>query len=377
MRRLVLRMLFRKKGTASAILAIALLIALIASVNLLLNNITAQTRTLSQLASTSETYLIVSKNATALSDSQIDSAIINQIRSNADIDYAVSQQITKATLTTALGNYSVNVRGVYNLQAFLKNNQAYLNGSISQNQSETNIGIILSKLAAINLNDTLTLIINEQPVQLKVAGIIQTTTQSDSELIMPLSTLQALTQKNATISYIEFSLKDQNKAAQTLNNITQTLPPNTKVMQTQQLVAFAQDINNQTIAFINLWSTAIYVVVIAASYIMAARLVNEAEYELCMLRNLGAKKKVTLSLILIHTLIIAFVGSVIGIAVGIVGTQMAATGVRWVWGNSQLAPFLQPQQALQILLIALASSMVGSVYPAINATKAATRETPT
>ena len=72
-------------------------------------------------------------------------------------------------------------------------------------------------------------------------------------------------------------------------------------------------------------------VVIAASYVMAARLVGEAKQELYILRTLGVKKNATFNLIVVHTITIAFVGSIIGLTLGIVGTQVAATGVRWVW----------------------------------------------
>ncbi len=268
MQPLAFKMLFRKKGTASAILAIALLIALITSVNCLVNNINSQTTLLSKLASPGETYLITSKNSTSLSDSQIDPTIIDQIKNNSDVNYATSQQIIQATLTTNAGNYTVTLRGVDDIQAFLTNHQASINGSISQKESQANLGIILAKLASVNKNDQLNITINNKSAQLKVAGIIQTTQQSDAELTMPLTTLQSITQENNTVSFIEFSIKDPTQANKILASITQTLPSNTKITSTQQITAFAQDINNQTIVFINIWSIAIYAVVVAASYII-------------------------------------------------------------------------------------------------------------
>ena len=365
MQPLAFKVLFRKKGTASAILAIALLIALITSVNCLVNNINSQTTLLMKLTSLGETYLITSKSSTSLSDSEIDSTIINQIKNNSDVKYATSQQIIQATLTTSAGNYTVTVRGLDDIRAFFNNRQVRVNGSLSQKETETNIGIILAKLASINKNDSLTLTINNKASQFTVAGITQTQEQSDTEVIMPLINLQKITQNNDTVSFIEFSIKDPNQADKIIANITQTLPPNTKITSTQQIAAFAQDVNNQTVVFINIWSIAIYTVVVAASYIIATRAVNEAEYELYMLRTLGAKKKITVNLIMIYALTLAFVGSIMGLSIGIVGTQAASTFVRWIWGNSQLAPFLEVNQALEILLLAFASSFIGSIYPAI------------
>jgi ABC-type lipoprotein release transport system permease subunit len=371
--RLILRMLLRKRGTAVAVLAIALLIALVASVDSLLNNVTAQTTALTQLAHISETYLVVSKNVNVLSESQIDPLIINQLRNNPNIGYAVSQQITSATVNVDSTSYSVTVRGIDELPVFLQRNRAIINGSVSEQPLEVNIGVILSNLLGAKINDTLPVTISGQSINLKVVGIIETSKQADTELLMPLDSLEMLTH-NTSVSYVEFSLKNQNQAD--LNNITQTLPSNTKLMQTQKLVTFAQDINDQTVVFITCWSTTIYAVVIATSYVLASRIVNEAEYELLTLHNLGAKKNVITRLILMYTLIVAFVGSAVGVALGIVGTQIAATGIRWLWGNALLAPFLEPFQALLILLPALVAALIGGLYPILTATKTVAREMP-
>jgi ABC-type lipoprotein release transport system permease subunit len=376
MQPLAFKMLFRKKGTASAIIAIALLIALLASVNSLLNNINSETSALTTFSNVGQNYLITSKNSSSLSDSQIDSTLINQIQNDSNINYVTNQQITEGILKTKDGNYTVKIRATNDLQAYLGNRDVYLNGSISQNESETNMGIVLSQLTSINKNDSLNLTINNHSAQLKVVGIIQTNQQSDAELIMPLTTLQAFTQQTGTVSFIEFSFINPILANKTLREMTQTLPNDIKIIKLTQAAEFAQAINNQTINFINVWSIAIYMVVIAAAYVLATRLVNEAKYELYTLRTLGIKKKATLSLIVTHTLTIVFVGSAIGLAIGLVGTQIAATGVRWFWGNSQLAPFLQPEQALQILLLALVSSLIGSIYPALKATREAAKEAP-
>jgi len=373
---LAFKMLFRKKGTASAILAIALLVALTTSVNSLVNNINSQTSVLSELPSIGQTYLITSKNSTSLSDSQIDPALINQIKNNSNVNYAASQQIIQATLTTKLGNYTVNILGVDNVRAYFDNDGASISGSVSQNQSETDVGIILANLASININSSLTVTIYNKITQLNVVGISRTTKQSDTELIMPLKNLQALTKNNHTISFIEFSIKDFSTDNKTIASITQTLPSDVKITKVQQIQTFAQDINNQTINFINVWSIAVYIVITAASYIITTRMINEAKYDLYMLRALGAKKKTTISLIILHTLIIGFISSIIGVAIGIVGTQIAATGVRWLWSSFAIAPFLQPSQALEILSLALASCLTGCIYPAMKTAQKLATENP-
>jgi ABC-type lipoprotein release transport system permease subunit len=367
MQALAFKVLFQKKGTASAILAIALLIALITSINCLVNSINSQTAILGKLT-VGQTYLVTSKNSTALSDSQINPEIIAQIKNNQDINRVISQQVIRANLTTNEGNYSVTARGVDDLHAYFGNRQAYIDGAISQNISQTNIGTILSKLTSTNKNAIVTLTINNKPTSLKVTGITQTHGQSDTELTLPLAILQEITQTN-TVSTVEFSIKNPDLTNKILTNLTQTLPSDVKITSIQPIATFTQDINNQTVIFINTWSLIIYIVVMAASYNIATRLVNEAEYELYNLRTLGVKKKAATNLIIVYALTIGFVGSLIGLSIGIVGTQTASTFVRWLWGTSQLAPYLEVNQMVAILFLAVVFSFFGSIYPAIKSTR--------
>jgi ABC-type lipoprotein release transport system permease subunit len=44
--------------------------------------------------------------------------------------------------------------------------------------------------------------------------------------------------------------------------------------------------------------------------------------------------------------------------------------LRWIQSNIEVVPFLKVDQALQILLLALASSILGCAFPALKATRA-------
>jgi ABC-type lipoprotein release transport system permease subunit len=363
MQLLALKVLIRKKGTASAIVATALLIALVASVNCLVNNINQQTTVLTKLAAASETYLLTSKNSSALSDSRIDFTIVSDVKNNSYVKYAFSEAMVQAELEATGGSCWVTVRGVDDPAAYFRLHGASVNGSVCQNSSQINAGVVLAKSLSLNKGDLVNLTINGKTAQLTLTGLVQTNQQSDAELTLQLSALNNFTD-NASVSYVEFAIKDPAQA-HALENITQTLPLNTKITPTQQITAFAQNINSQTVAFITLWSVAVYVVVAGASYVIAARTVNEAEYELGMIRTLGAKKNVTSRLVLVYALLIGFAGSLVGVSVGVVGAQATSTLVRWIWGSSLLAPFLEVDQALWVLLFAFAASFVGSFYPAL------------
>ncbi len=364
---LAFKMLFRRKGTATTILAIALLMGLVASVNSLVNNINAETNALSKLAAVSETYLIASKNSTNLTDSTLDINTANSLRNNSDIKYLLNIKQTDATLTTKSGNYEITILGVNDIKDYLDSKNAQLNGTFSTDLTQANVGSMLSKQASIVTNQTITLATDRLAMQLSVAGITQTTTQSDSEIIVPIENVFRLTGNNQTISFIEFALKDPNTQTEAISRINNHLSPYCKIMKTQQINTFAQDISSQISSFLTTWSIAIYAIVAAASYVVATRLVTEAKYELTILRTIGARKTHSIKLILIYTSAVAFAGSALGLALGIAGIQIISTTIRWVTGNFGLAPFLEPTQAIQILLFALAFSIMGCIYPTAKA----------
>ena len=116
---LAFKMLFRKKGTSSTVLAVALLVALIASTNSVVNSINSQAYALSQFARIGNAYLIISRNATSTFDSQVDAKLANLINSTGDVEYVLPQKLSEATLATSSGNHTAVIRGVDDIRAFL------------------------------------------------------------------------------------------------------------------------------------------------------------------------------------------------------------------------------------------------------------------
>lgn len=199
---------------------------------------------------------------------------------------------------------------------------------------------------------------------MRVVGVFRSQTQSDAELLAPMETLDRLAGNNDTVSLIEFSLKEGVNSREAVNQITQLLPENVKLVQAQQLPEFLRQMSMQTLAFLNVWFLAVYVAIAAASYVIATRLITESSYELSMLRALGAKKHVFFSLVLTYTTTVAFLGSILGIALGTAGAQTASTILKWIQQSVDITPFLEAEQALRMLLLTLASSIIGCMYPA-------------
>jgi len=151
-----------------------------------------------------------------------------------------------------------------------------------------------------------------------------------------------------------------------VNEIKRLLPENVKLIQAQQMGGFAQQMSMQTLIFLNVWSTAVYAAIAAASYVIATRLIVESKYELAMLRALGAKKIIPLTLIFTYIAAVAFIGSMLGISLGTAGTQAASTILRWIMPSAGITPFLEVEQAVRTLLLTFASSILGCMHPAVN-----------
>ena len=359
------KMLLRKGETASSILAIALLVAIISSTNTILNYLNLQSETLATLVNPRGTYLIISTNSTAVTDSKIDENLTTKLSNLSYIKHLLPQKILTANLTTNISSHKILVRGVEDINTFLKLRGAYLNGTAPKNWREANIGELLARASSINLGDEISLTLGERQLKLKVVGIFRSHTQSDTELLLPLKTANTLSGNNDTLSIIEFTLKEGTESRKALDQITQLLPEDTKIVQTQQLKTFAQQTNTQVATFLNIWSIAVYAAVAATSYIASTRLITESTYELTTLRAIGARKRLTITLILAHTLTIASIGSTLGIAVGTAGTQIASTLLRWITQTIDITPFLEAEQALRILFLTLTSSTIGCIYPAL------------
>jgi len=363
MKTLSFKMLLRKSGTIESILAIALIVAILASITSVVNHVNSQAETMGKLLNVGETFLILSKNSTSITDSKVDTELSSLIRNITNTKYVLTQKVFTATLTTTSNRSNMLVRGV-DTQAFLEARNARINGAYA-NDKQANVGEILARLASINKGDEINITLNSKTVTLKVAGIIQTFTQSDTELIVPMNVASLLAEDNGKVSFIEFTLKDGEQ--QEIDSLSEHLPANLKIVKTQQTQAFIQDVNNQTLSFLSLWSIAVYAIVIAASYVVASRLTIESSYELTMLKALGAKPTIPFKLILSFTIVIAILGSVLGLAIGLSGAQVISTATRWAWKSIQIAPVLEIQQTAQIILFTLAASILGCLYPALRA----------
>ena len=361
---IVLGLFFRKGGNTSPILAIALLVAILASMDSVINCVTNQTQTLSTIANTGGTFIILNQSSTALSDSKIDSKLVRLLSNDTSIRWLLPERISTITLTTSSYNHTVTIRSVEDITTFLALNGICTNGTVAKNEEEVNVGEILARVASINVGDDANITLGTSVLKARVAGIIRTQTQSDTEIVATIRATEHLTGKTSELSLIEFALNENAEEAEAINNIAHQLPTGVEIIKTQQLKEFVQGLNDQTLKFLNSWSIAVYVTVAAASYVISTRLIGDFNSELGVLRAMGAKKRFIFITIQAYTVTAILIGSMLGAAFGLAGAQIVSRILTWVW-HIEIVPFFEWSQALKLLLLTLSSSIVGCTYPAI------------
>jgi ABC-type lipoprotein release transport system permease subunit len=266
---------------------VALLVAILASANSIINYVDLQFQTLGRLVSPGRTYLILSGNSTSIMDSLVDAEVSQKLSGLSYVERVLPQKMLTVNLTVDSRSRTVQIRGVEDVGVFLKARGAYMNGAAAENWTEVNVGEILAGALSISLGGEVNL--SSGVRQVRVVGVFRSQTQSDAELVVPMEAARRLAGNDDKLSFIEFALKEGVSMLEAANEIKQLLPENVKLIQAQQMRGFAQQISVQTLAFLNVWSTAVYAAIAAASYVIATRLIVESKYEVAVLRALGAK----------------------------------------------------------------------------------------
>ena len=83
------KMLLRKGGTASSILAIALLVAILASTNATVNYLNLQAENLGRLVNPSGTHIILSQGSASIADSKISTDLLGMLVNSSYIEYTI------------------------------------------------------------------------------------------------------------------------------------------------------------------------------------------------------------------------------------------------------------------------------------------------
>ena len=364
-----LKMLLRGRGPSLSILAMALLVAILASATSVVNYIDHHAQALAELASPGRTYLIMSDGSTSTAGGESLAELASRLRALGHFDHVLLQRAVRASAATGLGTEVVWVRGVDDVRGFLKSRGARLEGSIARGRAEVNAGELLANALSVGVGDELLLAVGAEQVEVRVVGVFRSQAQSDVELLAPLEVVDALVGGDGAAPLIELVLKRGVDRAKAVSEVARLLPEGFELVQVERVRELALAMSSEVLAFLTAWSSVVYVSIAVASYVIASRLVAESSYELAVLRALGARGSTVLALVMTYVIVAALTSSLLGIAMGTACSQAVSTVLRWVRPSVEVAPFLKAEQALQILLLALASSTLGCAPPSLRAAR--------
>lgn len=227
-----------------------------------------------------------------------------------------------------------------NTTAFIKARASIVYGKVADSGSQADAGAIIAKVLDIKVGDVVTVDAFSRTQTLTVVGILNSTDQSDTGLILPLSSVWTLWPQTADrISYVEFVANDQNVASSISGNMT--------VIREQGIDQIALSFSNQTAGLLSTLTYVLLALSAAAAVAAASRVVTEVSQEYDTVRALGAELRAARSLVLYQLLVISAVSVLIGVSAGIVSTSILATLLKALDGLP-LSPGIDPVKLFTI-----------------------------
>ena len=241
-----------------------------------------------------------------------------------------------------------------------------INGTAFTNDSTNQV--MIGKTEAQSLNKTIGDSINLYGQNFTITGTFETGNfMTDNGIMMPLSTLQNLTNNQNKVSDVLVKVTDNANVTTVSNTITNTYPNQL----TTSTAADSANRINQGLGFI---STASWAISLLAIFIGAVGVINtmvmtvyERTREIGVLKAVGWKDSRILGMILGESIVLTLIAFVVGTVIAVVGVEVLLTLVPSV-GNA-ITPSFSIYIFLRAFGIALIVGVIGGLYPAYRASR--------
>jgi len=234
-----------------------------------------------------------------------------------------------------------------NTTAFIQARHSIVYGKVAENGSQADAGAIIAKILDIKVGDLVTVDAFSRTQTLSVVGILNSTDQSDTALILPLSSSWTLWPQTANrISYVEFVATNEGAISSISENMT--------VVREQGIDQMAVSFGGQTASLLASWTLILLALSAAAAVAAASRVATEVSQEYKTVRALGARLSTAQTLVFYQLLLVSGVSVLIGISAGIVSTSILATLLKALVGLS-LSPSID---VVQVVILGAASFLL-------------------
>ena len=313
-----LKLLLRQVDrTAITILMVVPVVALLVSSNLVASGYLQQATAAVDLVRPSGTYLAYQAGSASPSTSSLSYASFVGVEGSSSVSSALP--LLELPAVVAQGRSSVNATVLAtDMSAFITARHSSVYGKVAAAGGQADAGAILEKVLGIRVGDNVTVHAFSGSQTLTIVGIFNSTDQSDTALILPLSSAWSMwPQTSDRISDIEFA----GTSATALSMISEGLT----IIPEQGIDQIAASFGGQTSSLLASWTYILLALTAVAAVAASFRIVSEVSQEYKTIRALGGGLWTARRLVLYELALTALAASVIGACAGLVMTMMFAT----------------------------------------------------
>jgi ABC-type lipoprotein release transport system permease subunit len=331
-------LLRHSERTAITVLMLVPIVALLISSNMVTSGYLQQATASVDLVQLSNAYLAYQTGSTTPSSSSMSYGSFVRIQDSGATG-AVPLLSFPAVVTDGMNSANTSVLAT-NMTAFFTSRHPILYGKPALTASQVDAGAIIAKILDIKVGDLVTVDAFSQTRSLTVVGILNSTDQSDTGLILLLPSSWALWPQTASkISYVEFVSNDQGVVSSISSNMT--------VIREQGIDQIARSFDSQTSSLLTNWTYVLFALAAAAAIAAASRVITEVSQEYDTIRALGARRSTARALVFYEFLIVSGISALIGVSAGIVSTSILGTLFKAIDGLP-LAPSISPTQLVTV-----------------------------
>lgn len=332
--------------TGIAVLMLAPVVALLVGSTMVTSGYAQQAGASVALVTPSDSYVAYQRGTASPSSGTLAYRTFLNVQQEANVTSAVPVLDFPAVVTAGNGSQAASVLAT-NLTEFVAARESRVYGGAASGAGQVDAGAILAKLLGIRAGDNVTVQAFATTTTLRVVGILNSTDESDTALILPLSSSWALWPQDAgKLSYIEFQTSDPTAVS--------SLSANLAVVSEEGIGQIANSFDSQTNSLLSNWTYVLFALSAAAAVGAASRVVTEVSREYATLRAIGAGLPTARALAFYELLVISATAVVVGVSAGIVGTSVLGTFFK-AMDNLPLSPSIDP---VRLALVGAASFLL-------------------
>ncbi|KXB01143.1 hypothetical protein AKJ41_02565 [candidate division MSBL1 archaeon SCGC-AAA259O05] len=335
------RIFLLKRASKETLLSIALIVGALTSMMAFANGITARTEELGGTDTGSKAFLVVGGNT-------------------ADCGFNDSTKRTVAFGKISTQGENIDAPVISTDLKYLERSGAELKGEMPRGD-EAIVGDFLAETLGVQIGDGLVVRVNGKRLDLKIAGTVKSKTQTSTSLLVRENFFPRVGAGEKVGLTIVRPGEEEESAIKRLKD-----SQNLEVAPLGDVKGFIREVNQQAFSLISVWVLIGCVVVLVGSGVGAARLVEESGEELETLRSVGGGRKTSFLLMFLTVSVIAFSGSLLGVSLGIAGSQVVTTAAGWFTGGGILTPILDLHSVFEIFGLASVSAIGGGLISLAN-----------